>query len=290
MAQLQTLYNLLKDNADEWTSALKADLGKHQIEATLTEVSTTALEVLEAVQNLEQWAASVPVDTAGIVAPVWCEIRKEPRGVALIISPFNYPVSLLLGPLISALAAGNTAVLKPSEMCPAVSSTAARLITRYFKPEIVSVVEGGIPQTTRLMELPWGLVFFTGSERVGKIIAGAAAKTLSPVVLELGGKAPCVVTEDCPELSAMCDRIVWGKSINCGQTCTAPDYLMVHESIIDTVTAGLCEALRHQFGENQKESSEFGRNVSQMHTQRLKDMLKEAEDAGCSILSGGSHP
>ena len=166
--------------------------------------------------------------------------------------------------------------------------TAARLIPKYFKPEIVSVILGGVSQSTALMQETWGLVFFTGSERVGSIIAGAAAKTLSPVILELGGKAPCVVTEDAPEISAMCDRIIWGKSINSGQTCVAPDYLMIHESQIQAVTAGLTQALHRQYGEDQKASTEFGRNVTQGHTQRLKDMLQEAEEAGCEVLSGGS--
>jgi len=208
--------------------------------------------------------------------------------VTLIIAPFNYPVSLALNPLISALAAGDTAVIKPSELCPAVADMLARLVPKYFREEVVSVVTGGIPETTALMQEAWDLVFFTGSERVGKIIAGAAAATLSPVVLELGGKSPVLVTESCPELTAMCDRIVWGKTVNCGQTCVAPDYMLCHESKLKAVTECLQQRLALQYGQDQHATSEFGRNVTAGHTQRLKDMLEEAEEAGCKVLTGGS--
>ena len=198
-------------------------------------------------------------------------------------------VSLSLGPLISALAGGNTSVIKPSELCPAVATTLAAIIPKYFETEVCAVVNGAIPETTALMTLPWDLVFFTGSERVGNIIAAAAAKTTSPVVLELGGKAPVVVTEDCPCVASMCDRIIWGKTVNCGQTCVAPDYLLVHKSRINEVMQGMRASLHSMFGEDQHASGEFGRVVTSGHTSRLKDMLEEAEDAGCQIVTGGSN-
>lgn len=286
--QLDNLEKLLSNHVQDWQQALKSDLGKHDIEATLTEITGTLMECLEARASVSNWMTPTQAASPALLAPAWCEIRPEPRGVTLIIAPFNYPVSLALNPLISALAAGDTAVIKPSELCPAVADMLARLVPKYFREEVVSVVTGGIPETTALMQEAWDLVFFTGSERVGKIIAGAAAATLSPVVLELGGKSPVLVTESCPELTAMCDRIVWGKTVNCGQTCVAPDYMLCHESKLKAVTECLQQRLALQYGQDQHATSEFGRNVTAGHTQRLKDMLEEAEEAGCKVLTGGS--
>jgi len=214
--QLNNCLKMASENEAEFADALGQDLGKSTTEATLTEILPVILEIKDSLKHVREWMAPEPAASHALCAPAFLEIRKEPRGCTLIIAPFNYPMSLMIGPLLSALAAGDTAIIKPSELCPATAALVASLVPQYFQPEVVSVVSGGIPVTTALMEQQWDLVFFTGSDRVGKIIAGAAAKTLSPVVLELGGKSPLVVDEACPEMSAMCDRIVWGKTVNCG--------------------------------------------------------------------------
>jgi len=218
IAQLRTLRRLISENEDKLADALTADLGKTSIEGQITELAMCIDEIETALNNLSKWGAEESVDSPGALMPAFASVRPEPRGVTLVIGPFNYPVSTLLGPLVSALAAGNTCILKPSELCPATEQILVDLVGRYFDKNIVAVVPGAIPETTALMDLEWGLIFFTGSERVAKIIGISAAKTLSPMVMELGGKSPCVITKNHPELKAMCNRIMWGKTVNAGQT------------------------------------------------------------------------
>ena len=245
--QVKAMLTMLTSNMSLFQAALLADLGKCSVEAQLTEITTMVLECKEVLQKLASWMRSEDVGSPLLLAPAFLEIRFEPRGVCLVIGPFNYPVTLTLGPVISALAAGNPVVIKPSDLCPAVANLLTKLIPTYFDPEVVNVVNGAIPETTELMRNEWGLVFFTGSERVGKIIAGQAAATMSPVVLELGGKSPLIICEDIPEMKAMCNRIIWGKSINAGQTCVAPDYVLCHEKNAEEVLREMKNSLEVMF-------------------------------------------
>ncbi|GMI30657.1 hypothetical protein TeGR_g3966, partial [Tetraparma gracilis] len=286
-AALLSLRSLVTSNEAAICAALRKDLGKAPFEGAITETTVVVDEVDHALRHLAAWTAETAQPSAGVLLPASASVLPSPRGVTLVIGPFNYPVSTLLGPLASALAAGDTAVLKPSELCPETSRLFAELVPRYFDEELVGVVEGEIPETTRLMEKEWGLVFFTGSERVAKIIGVSAAKTLSPMVLELGGKSPCIITKNHPELKAMCDRIAWGKTINAGQTCVAPDYLLVQEDVADDVVAGLKSSLRSMFGDDVKKSV-FSRNVSEMHTKRLVEMIGDAESLGGTVVCGGA--
>jgi aldehyde dehydrogenase (NAD+) len=287
--QLTSLINLLKENYDTLSEALSSDLGKSLFEGQVTEIEIVLGECVEAIAKLDKWVAPVSVGSPGVLVPSACWIRNEPRGVVLIIAPFNYPLFLSLGPLVSALAGGNVAVLKPSELCPATSAALARLVPKYFAPTVVAVVEGAIMETTALMKLPWDLVFFTGSARVGSIVAEAAAKTLTPCVLELGGKSPLIVTENAPHMRTMCNRILWGKTVNAGQTCVAPDYVLCHRSVVEPFLAGLKAAEKDMFGDDIKGGKIFSRNVSETHTQRLIDMVKQCEaDKNCKIVLGGS--
>jgi len=185
-------------------------------------------------------------------------------------------------------------VVKPSELCPATAAVITHLVGTMFEDGAVQAVNGGVEETTELLRLEWGMVFFTGSERVGKIIAGAAAKTLTPCVLELGGKSPLFITENIPEMKAMCNRIVWGKTINAGQTCVAPDYVLCHTKHLEKVLEGMKASLHSMFPHGQSPRGqqsgvgEYGLCVSPAHTQRLYDMVVEAEEAGCRVVTGGS--
>ena len=285
---LHALVALLRENLSALTAALSADLGKSAFESQITEVEVVIAEALDAAHNLRSWNASESVSSPGVLFPSTCEIKVDPRGVVLIVGPFNYPISLILGPLVSALAGGNCAVLKPSELCPHVSNVIARLVPLYFPPALVTVVEGAIPETTVLTSLPWGLIFFTGSGRVGSIIAEAAAKTLTPCVLELGGKSPVIIARDHPHVETMCNRILWGKTINAGQTCVAPDYVLCHSSVLSEFLDGLKAASARMFNGNEKSGGVFSRNVSEAHTRRLASLVEDALSAGGKLILGGT--
>jgi len=285
--QLKQARKMIMERKDQLAAALEADLGKTEDEAMITEITVVLHDIDESLANLKEWMKPVQRPSPGVAMPAFSEVRQEPRGVVLVISPFNYPVSLALGVLVPALCAGNVVVIKPSELCQAVSSCIKRIVGEYFPPEIVSVVEGGIPQNTALMAQPWDLVFFTGSGRVGKIIAKAAAETLTPVVLELGGKSPVVIDKDVPELKVMANRIAWGKTINSGQTCVAPDYMVCHKDQVSAVSKAIVAQLETMFGKDPSKS-DFSRIVTTNHAQRLYDMLLEAEEGGATVLCGGS--
>ena len=241
--QLETLGRLWSENQDAICEALKSDLGKCEAEALITEVSFLNITLKGHLAKLKDFMQPQKVSSPGIAAPVYCYVRKEPRGVVLVIGPFNYPLSLSLGPALGALAAGNCVIIKPSELTPATSAVLASLASKYFDPTVLRVVQGGVSESTALLKEPYGLIFFTGSERVGKIVGKAAAETLTPTVLELGGKAPVIVDKHMPELKPLADRIAWGKTINSGQTCVAPDYMLCHKSRRDQVTSAIAASL-----------------------------------------------
>lgn len=282
--QLDGLIRFVEEREREILAALASDLGKPEMEAYGAEVSYVANDAADAKKHLRGWMKPERVSSPLVVQPGRSYIVREPLGVALIISPWNYPFQLLLAPLVGALAAGNCVVLKPSEIAPATSRLIAEHLPRYVDPECVKVVEGGVPETTRLLEQRFDHIFYTGNGRVARIIMSAAANHLTPVTLELGGKSPCVVDASA-DLDVAAKRIVWGKFFNAGQTCVAPDYVLVEEAVHDALLNRMVAAVRSFYGDDPKKSADFARIVNGHHHARL---LKLLEGSG-TIACGGQH-
>lgn len=217
MEQMKGIHMMLQKHYGDIVRALGEDLHKPELESDLCEIAPTTHEVVNTMKHLKEWMRPEAVPTSALLLPAHSEIRREPYGVALLIAPFNYPFQLALVPLLNALAAGNCAVLKPSELTPATSALLARLIPAYVDRRAVRVVEGAIPETTALLAQRWDFIFFTGSEVVGRIVHAAASKHLTPCVLELGGKSPVVVDKSVADIDLAARRIVWGKLTNAGQ-------------------------------------------------------------------------
>lgn len=276
---------LLKKALLKWekplTEALWADLHKSYEEAYLTEISIVLSEIDNHIRNLHRWARPQRKCTPLKMFPSRSEIISEPLGNALIIAPWNYPVQLLLNPLVGALSAGCTAVLKPSPYVPHVSLTLGDMILETFPESLVAVVQGNREVNRQLLEMKWDLIFFTGSPSLGRQVMEAASRNLTPVVLELGGKSPCVVDKDA-DIAVAARRIAWGKSLNAGQTCIAPDYLILHEDIKDCFLAALGKEFNSLLGENPQESRHFVRIVNDRAFDRLKGYL----DCGRVIFGG----
>ena len=230
--QLKKLKEILQANEERLYEAIYADFCKSTFDTYTTEIAILYQEIDEAISNLTKWAKTKKVTTNWVNFPAKSFVMKEPLGVTLIIGAWNYPYQLLLAPAVAAIAAGCSAVLKPSELSSATSALMSELINQHFDPGLLRVIEGGISETTELLTLSWNKIFFTGSVRVGRIVYAAAAKNLVPVTLELGGKSPAVITEDC-NLNMTVKRLVWAKYLNAGQTCIAPDYVMVHKNIAE---------------------------------------------------------
>ncbi|GFH36037.1 aldehyde dehydrogenase family protein [Streptomyces pacificus] len=282
-AQLRALRRLLVEQADALTAALHADLGKSTTEAYTTEIGSTITEIDHALRHLDRWLrprrASVPLG----LRPARARTVREPLGTVLIIAPWNYPLQLALAPLVGAIAAGNTAVVKPSELAPATSAALAHWLPRTLDPQAVTVVEGAVPETTALLEQRFDHVFYTGNGKVGRIVMTAAARHLTPVTLELGGKSPAVV-EPGADLATAARRIAWGKFMNAGQTCVAPDYIL---AVGDTSTAlerHLTAAIREMYGTDPARSADYGRIVNERHFDRLTALLGDGR-----IVTGGDH-
>ncbi len=281
--QLGRLKALIKENKQVLEQALKADLGKSPFESWVAELGFTINEIDHTLAHLDEWVRPETVSTPLAFQPAHSEIRSEPLGVVLIIGPWNYPVQLVLAPLIGALAAGNCAILKPSEVAGACSTAVAQLVPKYMDPQAVRVVEGAVPETSALLELPFDHIFFTGSTAVGRIVMQAAAKHLTPVTLELGGKSPAIVHSDA-NLKVTARRLVWGKLYNCGQTCVAPDYVLVHESKKDALVALIRKTVGSFFGADIRNSVDYSRIINERHFDRLVGLL-EGQNAA---IGGGS--
>lgn len=230
ITQLNKLYNLLLSNEAMLTDAIYKDYRKSPFETFQTEFAAVLEEIKVAIADLDKWAAIKPVATNTRNAPANSYIIPEPLGVSLIIGPWNYPYQLSLAPVVAAMAAGCTIILKPSELTANCSAAMAQVINTQFEARYFNVIEGGIPETTALLEQKFDIIFFTGSVPVGKIVYQAAAKHLTPVVLELGGKSPVIIMPDA-DLDISVKRLVWAKYLNAGQTCISPDYVYVHKSI-----------------------------------------------------------
>ncbi|MCM4168821.1 aldehyde dehydrogenase [Arenibacter sp. H213] len=230
IAQLKKLESLLRENEDFLHEAIYKDFKKSAFENYTTEISLLYHDIKEAVKKISKWSKKKRVRTNLVNLPAKSYIIPEPLGVSLIIGAWNYPYQLSIAPAIAAIAAGNTVILKPSELPINTSKAMAKLINENFDPNFFRVVEGGVPETTALLNQDFDKIFFTGSVSVGKIVYQAAAKNLIPVTLELGGKSPAIITENC-DLKITVKRLIWGKFLNAGQTCIAPDYVVVHKSV-----------------------------------------------------------
>ncbi|AFC28233.1 YwdH [Paenibacillus mucilaginosus 3016] len=282
-AHLEALRQAVKRYEAEIIAALRADLGKSELEAYSTEIGFLLEEIRFVSKRMKGWAKPRKVKTAPTHIGSRGVIIPEPYGTALIIAPWNYPFQLALSPLVCAIAAGNTAVLKPSELTPTVSALLARLVADTFAPEVVAVIEGGVEETTELLRQPFDYIFFTGSVPVGRIVMEAAAKRLIPVTLELGGKSPCIVHRDA-KLELAAKRIAFGKFANSGQTCIAPDYLLVHEEVKDELLRHLQAAVEEFYGREPVRNPDYGRIVSRRHYDRLVRFLGD----GRSVFGGQS--
>ncbi|MFD8753285.1 aldehyde dehydrogenase family protein [Kitasatospora sp. NPDC059577] len=281
--KLAALRTLLTDRAEVFQEALHADLGKSAAEAYRTEIGFTIREIDHTTAHLAQWLRPEPADVPEIFRPAEARVVRDPLGVVLIIAPWNYPLQLALAPLVGALAAGNTALVKPSELAPATSAAIAELLPRHLGEEAVAVVEGAVPETTALLEQRFDHIFYTGNGAVGRIVMAAAAKHLTPVTLELGGKSP-VVVEPGADLAVTARRIARGKFLNAGQTCVAPDYVLAIGGTATALEAELADAVQELFGADPAESPDYGRIVNERHFDRLTALLADGR-----TVTGGEH-
>ncbi len=278
--QMKALKDLVSDNKPAIIQALQADLHKPEFETYATEISIVK-EIDYAIKHLKSWIkptkAAVSLDFFSYSAKIY----PEPLGVVLIIGAWNYPFNLIISPLLGAIAAGNCAIIKPSELAPHTSNLLTQIIGKYFAPEYIAVLEGGVETSKKMLAEKFDHIFFTGSTAVGKIVMAAAAEHLTPVTLELGGKSPCIVDTDI-NLEHTLRRITWGKFINAGQTCIAPDYILVNQKIKQDFVDGLKKCLKEFYGEHPEKNPDYARIINQKHFERLTNLLKNGE-----IIIGG---
>jgi len=279
--QLRLLKDLLVRNEADILAALKRDLGRPPAEAYTSEIGIVLTEIDTALKRLDRWARPKRVRTPLLLQPGKSRIVPEPFGSALIIGTWNYPLQLVLAPAVAALAAGNCAVLKPSELPPATSAVIARMIGEAFDPDLLAVIEGGIEPTQALLKQEFDYVFFTGGTRVGKIVMAAAAEHLAPVTLELGGKNPCIAAADADTKTAA-RRIAWGKFFNAGQTCIAPDFILVEKSAEAAFLDAMKAAIAEFYGADPAASPDYARIVNEHHFDRLAGLLGRGR-----VVAGG---
>ena len=282
--KLKKLKSWVLDHRPEIHQAVYADLGKAPTEADIAEVQPVTTEIGHTLSHLSKWARTKKVPPTLTMLGTKARIQIEPKGVCLIIAPWNFPFNLSIGPLVSAIAAGNTVMLKPSEFTPHTSQLMADLIEELFDEDEVSLHQGGVEVAKQLLELPFDHIFFTGSPQVGKIVMAAAAKHLTSITLELGGKSPSIVDETA-NVNDAARKLAWGKFLNCGQTCIAPDYIYVHESICEELITRLKYHVQHFYDPEHKgikNSSDYARIVNGTHFNRLKSLLEK------SVLDGGN--
>jgi aldehyde dehydrogenase (NAD+) len=284
IAQLQILKQLVMENKSAIIQALKSDLHKPEFETYATEIGVNK-EIDYALKHINNWTkpkkAAVPWDLFSYSAKIY----PEPLGVILIIGPWNYPFQLIISPLVGAIASGNCTIIKPSEFAPHTSNLISELIHKYFSPEYITVIPGSVETSQQLLAEKFDHIFFTGGTAIGKIVMAAAAKHLTPVTLELGGKSPCIIDTDI-NLEHTAKRITWGKFINAGQTCIAPDYLLVDQKIKPDLINALKKYLQEFYGENPATSPDYARIIHQKHFHRLTNLLK----CGKVIIGGETKP
>lgn len=283
LEQLAGIEALTRENQTAIIEAIKQDLGRCATESYNAELSVVLAEAKEAERSLSAWMRPRRVSTPLPLQPGHAEIQPTPKGVVLIIGPWNYPFQLILLPLIAAIAAGNTVMIKPSELAPHTSALIAKLLPAYVSTDMVRLVQGGPEVAGALLEERFDHIFYTGGPRVAKIVARAAAEYLTPITLELGGKSPCIVDENV-DLNLTARRIVWGKFLNAGQTCIAPDYVLVHEQQRVPLQHALLEAIQSFYGDDPGVSPDYARIINEAHFDRLVGML----DTGRLVAGGKS--
>ncbi len=282
-AQLERLAGALGRHEAALLSALQADLGKSLSQGYASEFGLVQMEIRHALRNLRRWAAPKRCRTPWFVAPARGWVQSEPFGIVLILGPWNYPVQLLVSPLVSAIAAGNCAVLKPSELAPRTAKAITELIHDCFDEPYVTIVNGGADVAEALLRERFDKIFFTGSTRVGRLVMAAAAKHLTPVTLELGGKCPAIVCADAT-VALAARRIAWGKFMNAGQTCVAPDFVLVAREARDPFVTAMKKALQEFYGDDPAQCNDYGRIVNPVHFERLVHYLSEGK-----AIHGGWH-
>jgi aldehyde dehydrogenase (NAD+) len=281
--QLAGLRRMMEEGEDELVEALKLDLGRPRVEAFAADIGHTKAELRHIYRHVGDWMKPTRVKVPMAAAPGKAFVHRDPLGVALVIAPWNYPFQLLVEPIAAAIAAGNCVVGKPSELAPACSAAIARLLPRYVDSDAVVIVEGAVDETTALLGQRWDHIFFTGSTAVGRIVAEAAAKHLTPTTLELGGKSPTYVHASA-NLDVAARRIAWGKFLNAGQTCIAPDYVLADRDIRDQLVERLTAQIGEFYGTDAQQSASYGRIVNTRHLDRLSRLLV---DGIGTVVTGG---
>ncbi|WP_252503780.1 aldehyde dehydrogenase [Sporosarcina sp. Marseille-Q4943] len=283
LEMLERLKKAIELREKEIFEALQKDLGKSPFESYVTEVGFVLSSISFMMKHLKEWMVPERVKTPVHLQPAKSFILREPYGSVLIVGPFNYPFQLIMDPLVGALAAGNCAVVKPSEATVHTAKVIKEIVTEIYPQDYVQVVEGGVEETSALIHAPFDYIFFTGSAAVGKIVMKAAAERLTPVTLELGGKSP-VIVDQTAIIKRAAERIVWGKFINNGQTCVAPDYVLVHETVKKKLLKEIISCIRGFYGEDSAESEDYGRIVNEKHFDRLTEMINKEKS---HIIFGG---
>lgn len=281
--QLQQLRRMLVDHEAEFLDALATDLGKPPVEGFLTDIGFVINEIDDMLKHLGKWNARVKVGSPMVTQPSKSWLQPEPVGVVLVIAPWNYPVQLLLVPVAGAIAAGNAVVMKPSEVSDATSAVIARLVPQYLDDTVIACVEGAVPETTALLAQRWDHIFYTGNGTIGRVVMRAAAEHLTPVTLELGGKSPAIVDASA-NVKVAARRIAWGKWLNAGQTCVAPDHVLVDRRVQQEFLDELRAAVRDFYGDDPHASASYSRIVSPRHFDRLVAMLAD----GTPVVGGES--
>ena len=285
-AKLRKILDWTLAHETEIGEALFADFKKNPAETNLGEVLGVVGEIKHLLKHLNSWMKPQSVPTPMNMIGSSAHVRFEPKGVCLIISPWNYPFNLSIKPLVQAIAAGNTVILKPSEITPHTSALIKKMLSELFESSEIAVIEGDASVSTMLLEQPFNHIFFTGSPAVGKIVMSAAAKNLTSVTLELGGKSPCLVDETA-NIKKSAEKIAWGKYINNGQTCIAPDYILVHKSVENELVTALKSSIEAMYGNDAKTSADYCRIVNNRHFNRLNGLLNDAVEKGANVQAGG---
>ncbi|KAF3705689.1 Fatty aldehyde dehydrogenase [Channa argus] len=281
--QLKNLQRLFTERQKVIADAIKKDLNKSEVGTQLYETLGLESEISLTIRKLKEWAAPRPVEKNLLTLSDTVYIKPEPLGVVLIIGAWNYPWAVTIQPLIGAIAAGNAAVVKPSEVCVHTAKVMEELLPLYIDKELYPVVTGGVPETQELLRQRFDHIFYTGNSRVGRLIMDAAAKHLTPVTLELGGKSPCYIDKNC-DISIACRRITWGKYSNCGQTCIAPDYILCDPSIQDRVIEEIKKSIKEFYTDDPKTCPDYGCIINQHHLKRITAMLEDS-----TVAVGGDY-
>lgn len=283
LSALKTLNEMITKYEQNILQALKKDLGKNPAEAWLAEFGYLRSEITYTIKHLHKWIKPKKVKTSLMQFPGRSHIMYEPLGQTLVIAPWNYPIQLAIAPVIASVAAGNVTMLKPSEISGYSSKLLYTMFSEFFNEDYIAVIEGGVEETNELLDLPWDHIFFTGSTAVGRIIAKKSAEHLSRVTLELGGKTPTVVTKHA-NIEIAAKRIVWGKFMNAGQTCIAPDYILADESIKEQLIEQLKQAIVKFYGEQPEKSGEYSRIINQKHFNRIIKLIDSNK-----VVFGGTY-